>query len=123
MAGNGIGDADGDKTVGKAAFLGGLLAFASVAALSIVGVGHARSLEGAANPQYWIVVAIAAAVIGWVTLSLARTPARTRPGEVARRVAVALAAMWLVVFLWETTAVGTDRFSGPFELAYAAMKR
>lgn len=111
-----------DRTLSKAAFLGGLLAFAAVASLSIVGVGHARTIEGAANAQYWIVVLIAAAVLGGVTFALSRTPARSRAGETARKVAVVLAALWLAIFLWETVAIGAGAFPGPFELGWAAWK-
>jgi hypothetical protein len=111
-----------EKTVGRAAFLGGLLAFSSLVALSVIGVGHSRSLEGSANAQYWIVVALTAAVLAAVAAGLARTPARTSAGEAARRIGVALAALWLVIFLWEAVAIGGGAFAGPFELGWAALK-
>lgn len=123
MTGNGSAPHGGeDRTLSKAAFLGGLLAFAAVASLSIVGVGHARTIEGAANAQYWIVVLIAAAVLGGVTYALWRTPARSRAGETARRIVVILAAVWLAIFLWETVAIGAGAFTGPFELGWTAWK-
>lgn len=110
------------RTVGRAGFLGGLLFFISLVALSIVGVGHARTLEGAANPQYWIVVLIAGAAMVAVTVALARASAWTPAGEAARKAGVGLAAIWIAVFLWETASVGTGAFAGPFELAWAAWK-
>ncbi|PZQ14960.1 MAG: hypothetical protein DI565_10990 [Ancylobacter novellus] len=106
----------------RAGFLGGLLAFLSFVALSVIGVGHARTIEGAANAQFWIVVALVAAALAFVTAALARTTAGSTVGEAARKAAVALAAVWLLVFLWETVAVGTGAFSGPFELGWAAWK-
>lgn len=112
---------ENEKTVGKAAFLGGLLAFVAFASLSVVGIGHARTIAGAANAQYWIVVAIAAAALAAVTAALARTPARTRFGEVARKIGVASGAVWLVLFLWETAGVGGGAFSGPLELLWSAL--
>ncbi|MDR4308465.1 hypothetical protein IHQ68_17740 [Chelatococcus sambhunathii] len=108
--------------VGRAGFLGGLLFFISLVALSIVGVGHARTLEGAANPQYWIVVLIAGAAMTAVSVALSRASARTPAGETARKAGVALATIWIAVFLWETASVGTGAFAGPFELAWAAWK-
>lgn len=106
----------------RAGFLGGLLAFVAFVALSVVGVGHARTIEGAANAQYWIVVLLVAAALGFVTLSLARARARSPAGEAARKAAVALATVWLLVFLWETIAIGTGAFPGPFELGWTAWK-
>jgi hypothetical protein len=111
-----------DRPTSRAAFLGGLLAFVALVALSVVGIGHARTIEGAANAQYWLVTAGVAAALGFVTFSLGRTPARTPAGEAARRIGVALAAIWLAVFLWETIAVGSGAFAGPFELGWAAWK-
>jgi hypothetical protein len=111
-----------EKTLSRAAFLGGLLGFLSAVALSVVGVGHSRSLQGAANPQYWIVVAIVSASLAAVTLGLARATARTKSGEAARKIAVAAAALWLFVFLWETIATGSGAATGPFELAWGAWK-
>lgn len=110
------------KTLSRAAFLGGLLAFMSLVALSVVGVGHARTIAGAANPQYWIVTLMVAGTLGWATLALARTPARTPRGDVARRVGVAVAALWLAIFVWETVATGSGAFAGPFELVWAATR-
>ncbi len=115
------GAADG-RTVGRAGFLGGLLFFISLVALSIVGVGHARTIEGAANAQYWIVVLIAGAAMIAVTVALARATARTPTGEAARKAAIVLAAIWIAIFLWETASVGTGAFGGPFEFAWAAWK-
>ncbi|HEY0292271.1 MAG TPA: hypothetical protein VGC51_08015 [Hansschlegelia sp.] len=103
--------------VGKAAFLGGLLAFVSAVAFSVVGVGHSRSLEGDANIQYWVVVALVAGALAVVTAALARTMARSRLGEVARRAAVALAAVGLVLFVWETVALGFGAEAGPVSYA------
>lgn len=114
--------ASGERASSKAAFLGGLLAFIALVALSVVGVGHSRAIEGAANAQYWIVVAAVAGAFGFVCVSLLRTPARTAAGETARRIGVALAVAWLVVFLWESVAIGSGAFSGPFELVWAAWK-
>ncbi|MFC3693867.1 hypothetical protein [Chenggangzhangella methanolivorans] len=111
-----------ERSASKAAFLGSLLAFLSLVALSVIGVGHARTIEGAANAQYWIVVAGIAAALAFVTTALARTRARGRTGETLRRVAVPLATLWLVIFLWETAAVGAGAFPGPFELGWAAWK-
>lgn len=108
--------------IGKAAFLGGLLAFAALVSLSVLGVGHARTIRGAANAQYWIVTLLVAGAFGWATLALARTPARTRVGDIARRVGVAAAALWLALFLWEAAAVGAFGTPGPLELAYSALK-
>lgn len=111
-----------DRPTSRAAFLGGLLAFVALVALSVVGIGHARTIEGAANAQYWLVTAGVAAALGFVTFSLGRTPARTRAGETAKKIGVLLAAIWLAVFLWETIAVGSGAFPGPFELGWAAWK-
>lgn len=120
MAARSDGEGPAEKTVGKAAFLGGLLAFISLASFSVVGVGHARTIVGAANTQYWVVVAITAAALAVVTLALARTPASSRTGEAARRAGVALAALWVALFLWETIGVGAGIAPGPLELLRAA---
>lgn len=111
-----------DAASSKAAFLGGLLSVASLVALSVVGVGHARTIAGAANAQYWIVVAGVAAALGFIAFSLARTPARTGRGEIVRKIALPLAGLWLAIFLWEAVAVGSGAFAGPFELGWAAWK-
>ncbi|MET0314113.1 MAG: hypothetical protein ABW275_06930 [Hansschlegelia sp.] len=102
-----------DRPVGRAAFLGGLLAFVALVACSVVGVGHSRSLEGDANLQYWIVVALTAATIAGVTFALSREPARTRFGEAARKIGVAFAAVGLILFVWETIAIGLGAESAP----------
>lgn len=112
--------ANSEKTVGRAGFLGGLLAFVSFVALSVVGLGHSRSVEGAANAQFWVVVALVAATMAAVTVGLAREPARTRAGELARKIGVALAVVWLGLFVWETIAIGAFGDGGPIELAWAA---
>ncbi|WP_020178683.1 hypothetical protein [Methylopila sp. M107] len=111
-----------EKTVGRAGFLAGLLGLISLVALSIVGLGHARTIEGAANAQFWIVVAIAAAALGWTTLMLSRTPARSRGGDVLRKLGVVFGALWLALFLWETLAIGTNAFTGPIEFGWAAWR-
>lgn len=111
-----------DRATSRAAFLGGLLAFVALVALSVVGIGHARTIEGAANAQYWLVTAGVAAALGFVTLSLSRAPARTRTGDAARRIGVVLAWIWLAVFLCETIAAGSGAFFSPFELAWSAWK-
>jgi protein-S-isoprenylcysteine O-methyltransferase Ste14 len=116
------GGGDSAKTVGRAAFLGGLLAFCSLVGLSVVGVGHSRTIEGAANAQFWIVAAIAFAATAAATYGLARERARSPAGEVARRAGVALACLWLAIFLWESVATGAVGYGGPFELAWAAWK-
>jgi hypothetical protein len=102
-----------DRPVGRAAFLGGLLSFVALVACSVVGVGHSRSLEGDANLQYWIVVALTAATIAGVTVALSRERSQTRFGEVARKMGVALAAIGLVLFIWETIAIGLGAESAP----------
>ena len=110
------------RTVGRAGFLGGLLAFVALVALSVVGLGHARTIRGDANLQFWIVVTITAAALAVVTLALARSRAGSAGGEAARKIGVGLAAVWLAVFLWETTAVGTGAYSAPIEMAWTAWK-
>ncbi|MFC7052980.1 hypothetical protein ACFQI3_09810 [Hansschlegelia quercus] len=102
-----------DRPVGRAAFLGGLLSFVALVACSVVGVGHSRSLEGDANLQYWIVVGLTAATIAGVTFALSRERARTGLGEAARKAGVALAAIGLVLFIWETIAIGFGAESAP----------
>lgn len=114
--------AAGDAGSSKAAFLGGLLAVASLVSLSVAGVGHARTIAGAANAQYWIVVAGVAAALAFIIQALARTPARSGAGETVRKIAVPLAGLWLAVFLWEAVAVGSGAFAGPFELGWAVWK-
>lgn len=104
------------QIVGRAAFLGGLLAFVVLVEFSVIGIGHARTLEGAANTQYWVVVALVAATAGFVTFSLAQTRAATGLGEAARKIAVPLSALGVALFLWETAALGTGLGRGPFEL-------
>jgi hypothetical protein len=110
-----------EGAVGRAAFLGGLLAFVSLVALSVIGVGHSRSLAGGANAQYWIVVGLTAAGLAAVTAGLARADARTRLGDAARRGGVAAAVLWLGVFLWEAVATGVG-VAGPFELVWSVLK-
>lgn len=116
------GGADAGTTVGRAGFLGGLLAVCSLVALSVVGIGHSRTIAGAANPQFWIVTAIVSATMATVIAGLARTRARTPAGEVARKIGLALAAVWLAAFLWEAVAIGAFGGGGPFELGWAAWK-
>lgn len=103
-------------TVGRTSFLGGLLAFAMLATASVIGVGHARSLKGAANAQYWIVVAISVAALAVIVSALARATARTPHGELARKAGVGLGALWIALFAWETVAIGAGAFPGPLEL-------
>lgn len=105
-----------NETVGRAAFLGGLLAFVMFATASVIGVGHARSLKGAANPQYWIVVAISAAALAVIVAALARATARSAGGEFARKAGVVIGALWIALFVWETVAIGGGGFPGPLEL-------
>lgn len=105
-----------DQTVSRAAFLGGLLAFAVFATASVIGVGHARSLRGAANPQFWIIVVISAVSLVVIVRALARTTARTENGELARKAGVVLAAIWTAAFVWETVAIGSGAFRGPLAL-------
>lgn len=111
-----------DRPVGRAAFLGGLLAFVALVAFSVVGVGHSRSLQGAANAQYWVVVALVAATLGWVAFALSRETARTGAGEAARRIAVPLAAIGAVLFVWETVAIGLGAESAPVAWVIAALR-
>ncbi|MBB3972380.1 hypothetical protein [Hansschlegelia beijingensis] len=111
-----------DRPVGRAAFLGGLLAFITLIELSVVGLGHARSLRGDANIQYWAVVAIVVAAAATVLFNLARTPAATKTGELVRRVAVPVAAIGLAIFLWETVALGVGASSSPLELIAGAFR-
>ena len=110
-------------TIGRTAFLGGLLAVCSLVALSVVGIGHSRAIAGAANPQFWIVTAIVFAAMAAIICGLARARARTPAGEIARKIGIALAAVWLAAFLWETVAIGAFGGGGPFELGWAAWKR
>jgi len=110
-----------DRPVGRAAFLGGLLAFITLIELSVVGIGHARSLRGDANIQYWIVVGIVVAATATVIFHLSRTPAATKPGEILRRAAVPLAALGLAAFLWETVALGIGSAFSPIELIAGAL--
>ncbi len=115
--------AAGDRPVGRAAFLGGLLSFVALIELSVIGLGHARTLEGEANAQFWIVVGLVAGVAGFVTAALGRTEAATAAGEAARRGAVIASWAGIVLFVWECVAIGSGAFSGPLELASAALFR
>ena len=121
-AGSDDSDRPGASTTSKAAFLGGLLGFGALVALSLIGVGHARTISGSANTQYWILVTGLVAALGFVLVALARTPARSRAGEAVRRIAVPVAAIGLALFLWEAVAIGAGAFSGPLELAWTAWR-
>lgn len=111
-----------DRPVGRAAFLGGLLGFIALVAFSVVGIGHARTLEGDANLQYWIVVALVTAALAGVTGALSQHPARTRTGEVARKIGVAVAGVGTVLFVWETVALGLGGEAQPVAYALQLLK-
>lgn len=106
-----------DRTLTRAGFLIGALAFTALIALSIVGIGHSRQIRGAANPEFWIVVALVAAAATAMIVGLALQPERS-----ALRVAVvALAAIGVALFVWETTALGLGLSPSPSGLIGAAL--
>jgi hypothetical protein len=109
-----------DRPLSRAAFLGGALGFVSLIALSLVGTSHARSLRGDAGLEFWFVVALVAAALVTITVTLARTPAASTAGDVARRIAVGMALVGIVGFVWETTALGAGYQPSPSGLLMAA---
>ncbi|MGA0531321.1 hypothetical protein [Hansschlegelia sp. KR7-227] len=100
-----MGDAAG-RPVRHAAFVAGVWCAIALIGLSVVGMAHARSVQGHAETAFWIVVALVAAAAGWTALAFARAPVATRAGRVVQRVAASLMALAVVLFLWETIVVG-----------------
>jgi phosphoglycerol transferase MdoB-like AlkP superfamily enzyme len=108
-------DANGGA-LSKPAFLGGLLGFVAAIALSVTGMSHARTVRGAAELKFWIVVLLVAAAAATVLVALARTRCQSRGGEALRRSAVAVGWVALVLFLWETIFVGAGLPGAPSAL-------
>ncbi|GLK81122.1 hypothetical protein [Methylopila turkensis] len=108
---------DEDRPLSRAAFFGWGLGFIALIALSVVGLGHSPQIRGAANPQYWAVVALVGAAVAAAVIMLARSAAATRLGDAARRLGVALGTIGLVLFLWEALAVGRGLSPSPVGIA------
>lgn len=108
---------DNDRPISRAAFFGWGLGFISLIALSVVGLGHSPQIRGAANLQYWVVVALVGAAVGAATLALARAAAASPAGDAMRRLGVGLGALGLALFLWEAVAVGRGLSPSPVGIA------
>ncbi|GLK75282.1 hypothetical protein GCM10008171_05360 [Methylopila jiangsuensis] len=108
---------DADRPISRAAFFGWGLGFISLIALSVVGLGHSPQIRGAANLQYWVVVALVGAAVAAATWALARAEAASRAGDAARRLGVGLGALGLGLFLWEAVAIGRGLSPSPVGIA------
>ncbi|MFD1331785.1 hypothetical protein ACFQ4O_07190 [Methylopila musalis] len=106
-----------ERPLSRAAFFGWGLGFIALIALSVVGLGHSPQIRGAANLQYWVVVALVGAAVAAATLALARSEAASRVGDLAHRVGVALGGAGLALFLWEAVAVGRGLSPSPVGIA------
>ena len=96
----------GERPVGKAAFLLEVWLASAAVGLSVMGSAHARTVAGQAPLAFWIVVALVAAASSAIAVAFARLPDSASAGA-GRRVAPALMAAAILLFLWETIVVGS----------------